>query len=372
MVVTGPSPAAEPVVKPKSQNGPLVSVVVATFNEGDFLTHALTSIQAQNHARFQCIVVDDASEDGSVQRAIADLKGDDRFQVVRNQANRGLAASRNVGLAEAEGQMVTFVDGDDFLFPDSLGHRIATFESAVDNGTLGGAFCNWVLVPENEVPGADPPHAPIRRNVTWLSAVEDNPFIASSPLILTETARAVGGFNESLVTAEDFDFWARYLRHGYALRASQYVGIAYRQKQRSMYRSTIQDHVETQLLVYGFNFQQLSNPTSTANGPFLFDQPPAVYQQQLMRARRICVGITVATHDRNTDGAERLLAAFSESVSPWMLWAEDWTAIIHKTATRLEAYSSVASDVRTADLRVRVESRVMPILFAARPETPVR
>ncbi len=268
--------------------------------------------------------------------------------------------------------MVTFVDGDDFLFPDALGSRIATFESAVDNGTLGGAFCNWALVPETEVPGSDPPHAPIRRNVTWLSAVEDNPVIASSPLILTESARAVGGFNETLVTAEDFDFWARYLRHGYALRASQYVGIAYRQKRRSMYRSTIQDHVETQLVVYGFNFEQLLRAARRRpNGPFLFDQPPAIYQQQLMRARRICVGITVATHDGNDEGAERLLATFAESVSPWMLWAENWSAVIDKTAIRLESYSSVASDVRTADLHTKVELVVMPILLSSQPTSPV-
>jgi hypothetical protein len=150
------------------------------------------------------------------------------------------------------------------------------------------------------------------------------------------------------------------------------VGIAYRQKQRSMYRSTIQDHVETQLVVYGYNFQKLGNEPPSPRGPFLFEQPPAIYQQQLTRARRLCVGLTSAVHNKNVEGAERLLAAFAESVHPWMLWAEDWVAIVQRTATRLEAYSSVAADVRTADLRAKVEALVMPVLLSTRPENPVR
>jgi len=308
-------------------------------------------------------VVDDASTDDSVGPAIAELGGDPRFRLVRNPTNKGLAASRNVGLAVATGSMVTFLDGDDFLFPNSIGERVASFESAIDNGTLGGSFCNWVMVPETEIPGSAPPQQPIRHNVTWLSAVEDNPLIASAPLILTGSARALGGFNESRVTAEDFDFWARYLRHGFALRATAYVGIAYRQKRASMYRSTIQDHVEIQLEVYGFNFRPYIVDADSIDTPFLFTDPPGTYQQQLMRARRLCVGVIVATHDRNTQAAERLLASFASSIQPWMLWAEDWNAVIDKTAFRLEAYSPVGAAVRTADLRHRVESQIFPLLI---------
>jgi hypothetical protein len=287
--------------------------------------------------------------------------------VIRNQTNAGLAASRNVGLAAAQGTLITFLDGDDFLYPKAIGERVASFESAVDNGTLGGAFCNWHMVPEDAVPGLDPPKLPLRQDVTWLKSVEDNPFIASSPLILTNSARAVGGFNEARVTAEDFDFWTRYLRHGFALRAVSYVGIAYRQKRSSMYRSTILAHVDTQLDVYEYNFRPLHRDQTVSGTPFVFEDQPAAYQQRLMRARRLCVGITVATHDDNREGAEQLLVEFRKAVEPWMLWSENWAALIKKTAARLEAYDTTASDVRVADLTRRVEMRVLPLLLDSRP-----
>jgi glycosyltransferase involved in cell wall biosynthesis len=358
-----------PAPVPTRDRGPLVTVVVTTFNEGAYLSHCLSSVKAQSHTRLECIVVDDASTDGSVEEAMLVVEADPRFRVLRNPANVGLAASRNVGLETAKGRFITFVDGDDFLYPKAVGERVAAFESAVDNGTLGGAFCNWQMVPEEEVPGADPPSRALRRNVTWLSAVEDNPFIASAPLILTESARTVGGFNENRTTAEDFDFWARYLRHGYAIRATKYVGIAYRQKKASMYRSTILDHVDIQLDVYSYNFRGMNTEDIRAGTPFVFAGPPSEYQQQLMRTRRLLVGFIVATHDRNKPAADDLLGQFERSLKPWMMWAEGWEVLIQKTVTRLESYDSEAMEIRVADLTRQVQMSVIPLLLSKRPSS---
>jgi hypothetical protein len=134
-----------------------------------------------------------------------------------------------------------------------------------------------------------------------------------------------------------------------------------------MYRSTILAHVDTQLDVYEYNFRPLHRDQTVSGTPFVFEDQPAAYQQRLMRARRLCVGITVATHDDNREGAEQLLVEFRKAVEPWMLWSENWAALIKKTAARLEAYDSTASDVRVADLTRRVEMRVLPLLLDSRP-----
>jgi glycosyltransferase involved in cell wall biosynthesis len=365
-IVTTEVETAKPPVSVHDR-GPLVTIVVPTYNEGEYLTHCLTSVANQTHSRLECLVIDDASTDGSLDAAAEAVSGDARFKVITNPRNLGLAASRNVGLNAASGSFITFLDGDDFLYSRAIGERLAVFGSANDNGSLGGAFCNWQMVPETEIPGSEPATRPLRRNVTWLGAVEDNPFIASAPLILTETARAVGGFDEGRNTAEDFDFWARYLRHGYALRASQYVGIAYRQKMVSMYRSTILDHVDIQLDVYGFNFRPMRPDEIRPGTPFVFTEEPAVYQQQLMQARRLLVGFTVATHDRNETAARDILHRFKKAVRPWMLWAENWEAVVQRTSKRLEAYDTEGAEVRTLDLAQRVELALLPILMGASP-----
>lgn len=356
----------EPSSLPKV-DGPLVTVVVTTFNEGLYLAHCLQSVQGQSHTRLECLVIDDASTDDSVTAAMETIDHDPRFRVIRNPQNVGLAASRNVGLGAASGTMVTFLDGDDFLYPGAIRERLAAFEGALDNGSLGGAFCNWELVPENAVPTDRPPSTSLRKNVTWLSAIQDNPFIASAPLILTETGRAVGGFNEGRTTAEDFDFWSRYLRHGYALRATQYTGIAYRQKRSSMYRSTILDHVDIQLDVYGFNHRSLRPEEVMPGTPFVFTEQPSSYIQALMRSRRLLVGVTVATHDGNRHAVDQLLKDFEASLQPWMLWAENWEGLIKSTSNRLEAYDREAAELRSTDLARKVQMRVLPLLVDCRP-----
>lgn len=104
---------------------PLVSVIVPVYNGAAFLGEALTSIRAQAYPALDILVIDDGSTDDSAGVAA-------RTEGVRllNQANRGPAAARNLGLAAARGDLIAFLDADDLWPAGKLAAQVARLQSA--------------------------------------------------------------------------------------------------------------------------------------------------------------------------------------------------------------------------------------------------
>lgn len=222
---------------------PDVSVVVTCHNDALLLGATLHSVQRQSLASWECIVIDDASTDESMDVALLFAERDSRFQVLRQEENRGLPAARNAGLAVARGRYVMFLDSDDFLYRESLSRRLSAMPTS---GTCVGTYCDWRSVPEDAPYAERPVRARIRRrdvDVHLLTQGWQVPFIASAPLIRTDVMRATGGFDEDMRTAEDADMWARLLRGGVWIRHVPYVGVAYRQKTLSMVRRSPLGHL---------------------------------------------------------------------------------------------------------------------------------
>jgi len=91
---------------------PLVSVILCTYNRAGLVERAIRSVFLQTYRHWELVLVDDGSTDGS-ELALAQLAKSDRRVVFISRANRGLARSRNEGLALARGEFVAFLDSDD-------------------------------------------------------------------------------------------------------------------------------------------------------------------------------------------------------------------------------------------------------------------
>lgn len=110
---------------------PLVSVVVGVFNKERYVGACLQSVLAQTYARFELIVVDDASTDGSV--AVVRRINDPRIRLVVRNQNSGLPAiPRNQGIRAATGNFLAFLDGDDLWMPDKLKKQLAYLDAHPD------------------------------------------------------------------------------------------------------------------------------------------------------------------------------------------------------------------------------------------------
>lgn len=98
---------------------PLISVIIPCYNSEDWIEETIKSVSRQSAADIEIIVVDDGSTDGSAAIVGRLASQDSRIKLYR-QPNAGPSAARNTGLAQAQGEFVTFVDADDLLYQGAL------------------------------------------------------------------------------------------------------------------------------------------------------------------------------------------------------------------------------------------------------------
>ena len=119
---------------------PRVSVVLPTRNRVEFLPRSLGSVLNQTQRSLECIVVDDASTDGTMDW-LATVR-DPRVRVVRTEEPIGAAAARNRAIGLAAGRFVAFQDSDDEWLPDKLERQLALFVSAAPPAVV---YCGlWI------------------------------------------------------------------------------------------------------------------------------------------------------------------------------------------------------------------------------------
>jgi hypothetical protein len=104
---------------------PMVTVIVAAYNCKDYIGECITSLRAQTLESFECIIIDDASDDGTIRAAAKAIDGDGRFSAYTMGGNVGPGAARNQALAKARGRYVMYVDADDSLVPRALEKLVA-------------------------------------------------------------------------------------------------------------------------------------------------------------------------------------------------------------------------------------------------------
>ena len=98
----------------------MISVIIPVYNCKPYLAKCLGSVKRQSSRRWECIVVDDGSTDGSKEEAFRLTEGDGRFTVVSFTENRGLSAARNAGIEWANGDYLFFLDSDDWIEWDTF------------------------------------------------------------------------------------------------------------------------------------------------------------------------------------------------------------------------------------------------------------
>lgn len=101
-------------------NNPLFSILVANYNNGHFFKDCYDSIIGQTYSNWECIIVDDASSDNSVQ-VIKDIIGKDtRFNIYENEENKKCGFTKNKCARLASGEILGFLDPDDALKKDAI------------------------------------------------------------------------------------------------------------------------------------------------------------------------------------------------------------------------------------------------------------
>ncbi|MCA0301151.1 MAG: glycosyltransferase [Proteobacteria bacterium] len=125
---------------------PGISVVVTCYNCRDYIADAIRSVAGQTLRDFECVIVDDASTDGSadvVQATLDDL-ADPRFSLIRLDRNVGQTGATRRGLAATRGTFVCFLDSDDLWHADFLERHLAAHLN--ETYAVGFTACNARLI----------------------------------------------------------------------------------------------------------------------------------------------------------------------------------------------------------------------------------
>jgi glycosyltransferase involved in cell wall biosynthesis len=123
-----------------------VSVVLIFHNEAAFLAEAIASVQSQTYPQWELLLVDDGSSDASSDIARAAAASDParvRYLTHPGGANRGMSASRNLGLYSARGEFACFLDGDDIYLPDRLRLHVGILQSFPQVGMVQSDHVRW-------------------------------------------------------------------------------------------------------------------------------------------------------------------------------------------------------------------------------------
>lgn len=190
-------------------SNPLVSVVIPAYNSERYIGGAIESVLAQTYAPVETIVVDDGSSDETREMAAA-YTG----VTVIAQDNSGPSAARNRGFAAAAGELVAFHDSDDTMTPDKLAVQVGHL---LDNPAVGCVLAEQEVLVE---PGAELPFWIEGSKVPTVmpprpAELADEPMVHPMTMVVPRAVfEQVGGFDESMRAAEDFDWMLRASEEG--------------------------------------------------------------------------------------------------------------------------------------------------------------
>ena len=187
---------------------PQVSLVMSVFNGQPYLGAAVDSILAQTWRDFEFIVIDDGSTDdsGSLLRRYAE--SDARVVIITNERNLGLTPSLNLGLRRARGAYMARQDADDLSSPERLACQVAFLDAHPTVGVVG--TLSQVIDAEGQVVEGTNYHSALIGNLELKEQLlHDNPICHGSVLMRRELVIAVGGYDETIETTQDYDLWLR-------------------------------------------------------------------------------------------------------------------------------------------------------------------
>lgn len=189
----------------------LVSVIITTYNRPiNILKRAVESVVNQSYSNIEIIVVNDCPNDRQLSQDIEFMlhSYQTKIQYFVHDTNGGACKARNTGLKHANGVYVAFLDDDDEWMPDKI---LLQVSEMLENVSL--VYCSSIQVYGEGNEKLYIPHYP---SSNQLKEILKKNYIGSSsfPLLRTEDVLKVGGFDEKIVSCQDYDLWIRILKLG--------------------------------------------------------------------------------------------------------------------------------------------------------------
>lgn len=187
-----------------------VSVIMPCHNGEKYIGKAIESVIAQTYPYWELLVIDDFSDDSTVEIVKAFAEKDRRIRLLHNEKSTRMPATpRNVGIKAASGRYIAFLDCDDLWLPGKLANQLPFFRDE----NCGAVFSYYRKMDENGNPGSKPVLSPM--TVDFRTLLRGNCIGNLTGIYDTEK---VGKVYQKEIHHEDFLMWLEILRKGFIAR----------------------------------------------------------------------------------------------------------------------------------------------------------
>lgn len=191
----------------------MISIIIPTFNQAEYIDYTLKSVIKQSYENWECLIIDDGSNDNTEEIVERIIEKDSRFKYFK-KVNGGASSARNYGLDIAKGDLIQFLDSDDYIDKDKLSKGIEAFENNKSSNIIISNFNMF----RNSIDTLLPPYCNLEnRTFDFNSILIDWDVNYTIPLhcglfqnILFQNVR----FDESIQSKEDWIMWVTILKNG--------------------------------------------------------------------------------------------------------------------------------------------------------------
>lgn len=192
---------------------PLVSIVIPTYNQANYLREALDSIIAQTYVNWETIVVNDGSRDNTIEVMQEYATRDSRIRVFSKE-NGGISSALNYGIEQAVGDYFCWLSSDDLFYDYKLEHQIKTFRDLDDTWALiYGGYDLFIQERNQKIITKDVD--PIESGAEFPEMLKNDFIYGCSVMIRMNIIKDIGAFHPRYRHAQDTEFWLRIASRGY-------------------------------------------------------------------------------------------------------------------------------------------------------------
>ncbi|MGZ0015652.1 glycosyltransferase family 2 protein [Yeosuana sp. AK3] len=127
---------------------PTVSIITPMYNSENFISETIYSVLNQTLNDWELILIDDTSTDSTLEIVAPMMEKQSNIKLIKNQTNQGAAISRNIGITEAKGKFIAFLDADDIWTPEKLERQISFMKAK----NCDVSFSSYQLINEQGKP----------------------------------------------------------------------------------------------------------------------------------------------------------------------------------------------------------------------------
>ncbi len=220
-----------------------VSIIIPCYNVQEYIAQCLDSVLTQTHTNLEIIVVDDGSTDNTYTILEEYAQKDTRIRVIRKE-NRGLAAARNTGIEAATGEYLVLLDSDDVMLPEKIAQQLLWMDQHPTYELVySGLYHFWDHTSKIYRLAI----APLTRDI-YQGLLRGNCINPNTVCIKRSVYERIGGFDEALRSAEDWEYWLRAAKNGIVIGYQPDILTLYRMRSNSLSADRV-TMCETALLV---------------------------------------------------------------------------------------------------------------------------